>query len=96
MSRMRVIVRQEDDGGTAVLTDEHEAALPGWPLLVIDAADVRGVFRPRDLITGPAGELVSAASVIVGWASEADRTAEDVAAAYAFLKQLSARPAGEE
>lgn len=84
---MRVVLMQED-GGSTVLTDEHEAASPGRPVLVVEADDVRGVFRPRDLITGPGGEQVHAASVVVGWASEEGRTIEELAAAHAFLSQL--------
>lgn len=82
------LVLIEEEGGSTVLTDEHAAASPGRPVLVVEAADVRGVFRPRDLITGPGGEQIHAASVVVGWASEDGRTAAELAAAHAFLSQL--------
>ncbi|HPW56008.1 MAG: hypothetical protein KA072_11260 [Thermoanaerobaculaceae bacterium] len=85
---MRVVLMQED-GGSAVLTDEHEAASPGRPVLVVEAADVRGVFRPRDLITGPGGEQIHAVSVVMGWASEDGRLPEELAAAHAFVSQLA-------
>lgn len=85
---MRVVL-MEEDGGSTVLTDEHEAASPGRPVLVVDAPDVRGVFRPRDLIAGPGGERIHAASVVLGWASEDGRSEAELAAAHAFLSQLA-------
>lgn len=88
---MRVVLMREGDGST-VLTDEHEAASPGRPVLLVEAEDVRGVFGPRDLITGPGGEQIHAASVVVGWASEDGRTPEELAAAHAFLSQLVPAP----
>jgi hypothetical protein len=58
----------------------------GIPVLRIEAEDVDGDFGPADLI-GEVPNLVSAASIVSGWAKTGKRTKEEIEAARLFLCQ---------
>jgi len=91
---MRLLVTQDEAGGTAYLTNETCASRYGIPVLEITAADVDGDFGPADLIgdLDPPETLCRAADVVVGWASQPDRTDEEREAARRYLRQWPEGP----
>ena len=83
---MRYLITKDADGGEAWLTNESCSSRYGIPVLEITADDVDGTFGPADLIGEPP-KLMLGAQIVAGWASQPDRTADEIEAARRFLRQ---------
>jgi len=81
-----IIITKDEKGGFAILTTDSPMSHYGVPVLRIEAEDVDGDFGPADLI-GEVPNLVSAASIVAGWARSGERTREEIEAARLFLSQ---------
>ena len=86
-----ILIMTDKDGGTAVLTTNSPLSSYGIPVLRIDANDVKGDFGPADLIGEPPN-LTTAAQVVAGWASQQERTPDEIRAAIKFLSQWVGSP----
>lgn len=88
---MDLIVSEDMNGGTAILTTDSPASHYGMPVLQITAEDIDGDFGPGDLIN--LGEmLMSAGEIVYTWAMELGRTHEEMQAARKFLSQWPEGP----
>ena len=86
-----ILIIKDEKGGTAILTTWNPQSHYGCPVLRIEAEDVDGDFGPADLI-GEVPNLVSAASIVSGWAKTGKRTKEEIEAARLFLSQWPEGP----
>ncbi|HBG38938.1 MULTISPECIES: hypothetical protein [Clostridium] len=86
-----IMIMQDANGGTAVLTTDSPLSHYGIPVLRIEADDINGDFAPADLIGSPP-IIITAASVIAGWADNPERTPEEIAAARKYLSQWPEGP----
>ena len=86
-----ILITKDEKGGTAILTTWSPQSHYGCPVLRIEAEDVDGDFGPADLI-GEVPNLVSAASIVAGWAGSGNRTKEEIEAAGLFLSQWPGGP----
>ena len=84
---MDYILLTDKDGGTAVLTTNSPLSSYGCPVLQINGND----FAPADLIGEPPN-LTTAAQVVAGWASQQERTPDEIRAAIKFLSQWIGSP----
>ena len=82
-----ILIMTDKDGGTAVLTTNSPLSSYGCPVLQINGND----FAPADLIGEPPN-LTTAAQVVAGWASQQERTADEIRAAIKFLSQWIGSP----
>lgn len=89
-----ILIAKDEDGGTAVLTTWSPMSHYGIPVLRVTADDVDGDFGPADIIGDPRQpeSLITAASIVAGWASQPGRTDAERAAARSFLQQWPAGP----
>jgi hypothetical protein len=91
---MNYIVLSDSEGGTGRLTTDSPASNGGVPVLEIDTEDVNGTFGPSDLIgdIDKPETLTRTASLVAAWASEPDRTEDELTAAHRFLHQWPEGP----
>lgn len=84
MAKCDFLILTDGDGGTLRLTTDSPASHYRIPVLVADAADLSGHFGPADRL-GASG--LTAADLVVHWATQAGRSPEELAAARLFLGQ---------
>jgi len=90
---MNILITTDAKGGTARLITDSPASRYGIPVLQIDADDVSGDFGPSDLIGGTGKiPIMTAASIVAGWAMQPKRTDEERHTAYLFLRQWPEGP----
>jgi len=84
-----ILISKDDKGGTAILTTDSPMSHYGIPVLRIEAEDVDGDFGPADLIgdLDHPERIITAASIVAGWAKTGKRTKEEIEAAGLFLSQ---------
>lgn len=80
---MNIIIAKDSKGGVSRLTTEHSLSSYGLPVLVIEAEDVSGAFRPGDQVAPG----ITAASIISGWMRQPGRSKKEKEAAEKFLSQ---------
>jgi hypothetical protein len=89
---MKFLIVTDTDGGEAWLTNENCCSRYGFPVLVITAKDIDGIFGPGDLI-GELPNLVFAAQIVAGWATDSRRTEQERNFAERFCSQFVPGPA---
>jgi len=89
-----ILITKDEKGGTAILTTESSLSHYGIPVLRIEAEDVDGDFGPADLIgdLDHPERIMTAASIIAGWAKTGKRTKEEIETAGLFLSQWPEGP----
>jgi hypothetical protein len=89
-----ILITKDEKGGTAILTTNSPTSHYGIPVLQITAEDVDGDFGPANLIgdLDHPERIITAASIVVGWAKTGKRTKEEIEAAGLFLSQWPEGP----
>ena len=89
-----ILIIKDEKGGTAILTTWSPQSHYGCPVLRIEAEDVDGDFGPADLIgdLDHPERIMTAASIIAGWAKTGKRTKEEIETAGLFLSQWPEGP----
>ena len=89
-----ILITKDKKGGTAILTTGSPLSHYGVPVLRIEAEDVDGDFGPADLIgdLDQPERIITAASIVAGWAKTGERTREETEAARLFLCQWPEGP----
>jgi hypothetical protein len=88
---MRVLIATDGEGGTTFLTNERKGPVTVVPSLEIDTRYVRGVFGPREMVTG-LGRQRTAAEIVFQWASQPGRTPAEQELAARYLAQWQGGP----